>query len=236
MASTSQEATISDISQEQDLRIGKELYKTYESEVKIATHHIKTDILTSKYEISNRQMIYAAIRVEGQKNSSFKPVISKGGKISAPMHGGLCTITGPLPTPVDTDEIAKLLKGLFDNLQKNMKKVAKTDTKARLTLKLIKQKTDSVKRIMPSFDPYAVLNPHVNTLATYLEEVVFHSSGVFPNKFIPLLVVYFDLNAKPPRCNYEILVVNNPLPEFVKYSAMSSESSEVSSQSSTIHS
>jgi hypothetical protein len=125
-----------------------------------------------------------------------------------------------------------------------MKKVAKTDTRARLTLKLIKQKTDNVKRLMPSFDPFAVLNPHVNTLSNYLEEVVFHSSGVFPNKFIPLLVVYFDINAKPPRCNYEILVVNNPLPEFIKYSEIREvgevgvgEVGEASSnQSSAIHS
>ena len=232
-------STISDISQDQDLRIGKELYKTYESEVKIATQHIKTDILTSKYTLSSKLMIYAAIRVEGQKNASFKPVMTRGGKMSAPMHGGMCTIKGPFPTPVDTDNIASLLKDLFGCLQTNMKKVAKTDTRARLTLKLIKQKTDNVKRLMPSFDPYSVLNPHVNTLSNYLEEVVFHSSGVFPNKFIPLLVVYFDINAKPPRCNYEILVVNNPLPEFIKYSAIS-ETSEVSgesnSQSSATHS
>lgn len=216
MASFSQD-TIADIASDFQLSEGKDLYKKYEMETKIATQHIRSDIINSKFTLGPNLMFYAAISVDGGKTISNRPVMTKGGKLSAPKTGGMCTISGPYQTPSTQETISVLLKELFSKLKKGMYEVAKTDTKARLTLSLVKKKVANTRKIIPSFDPFMVLNPHIYTLANYLEEVVYKSSDLFPKKFIPLLVVYFDVNAKPPRCNYEILVVNNPAPDFVKF-------------------
>lgn len=216
-SSSNHSETVGEIAEQADIASGRDIFKKYRSETSIAIQHIKTDILSSRYRICPERMIYAAISAEGNTTSASRPVMTKGGRLSAPKTGGMCTISGPFPTPTDSEGVKLLLADLFKRLKANMKKVSRTDTKARLQLKLLNQRTKNVQRIMPSYDPFEATLPHVKTLFTYLDEVVYKSHDVFPDKMIPLIVVFFDIDAKPPRCEYEILPLNNPVEGFSSF-------------------
>lgn len=212
-----QEETVGGLADQASISSGRDIFKKYHSETSIAIQHIKTDILSSRYRICPERMIYAAISAEGNKSSASRPVMTKGGRLSAPKTGGMCSIAGPFATPTDSEGVRTLLSDLFKRLKASMKKVSRTDTKARLQLKLINQRTKNVQRILPSYDPFEATLPHVKTLFTYLDEVVYKSHDVFPDKMIPLIVVFFDIDAKPPRCEYEILPLNNPVEGFSSF-------------------
>lgn len=187
---------------------GRDLNRQYASEIKLATQHIRNDL--KRVTLTPKSMIYAAVTIEGRYNSSTRPITARGGKLAAPSLGGMCSISGPHPTPMDEEEVAKLLGNLFAKVKAGINKYSKTDTRTRLTARLIRQKTANTRKIIPNFDPYAVLRPHIATMMVYLDEAVYPSKGIFPDKLLPFLVVYFDINAKPPRCNYEILTINAP--------------------------
>lgn len=203
---------------------GRDINRKYEKEIGIVSQHIKND---KNVRLTPMQMLYAAICVEGNYSSSTRPVMTKGGKLGAPKMGGMCTISGPHPTPMTHTEIRDLLKGLFAKVKTGMEKAAKDDVRARMILKMVRKKTANTRKIMPGFDPYGVMHHHVSSLTVYLEEAVYPSNQVFPSKLLPFLVVYFDLNAKPTRCNYEILTIPNPTSVDHPIPSLTSEHSEI---------